>query len=460
MKLVFIIPRGEVLRNFVYSGILAQLKEQYELHLISIVPNDTLKDELTELADEFHVLEEKKLSYGHGYLIDLLDLAHNRYLWSEAAKVRWNMRDVEAKGIAAKVKRTANKLFARALATDKRLRALENYILKKASGEPAVQYYQDLLEKIQPDLVFNGSHVHSKNAYPIVQAARILGIRTGTFLFSWDNLTSQGRVLPPYDRYLAWNTAIKEDLLRIYPSLQPKQVHITGTPQFTFHFNPDFHEDKATFLKRIGLASHERYVLYSSGMSHHMPYETEVAELLADILKDIDPNLRLVIRTYAKDRADVFEELKERRKDIIIPEVRWEKNHQTPLQEDQYFFTNLLRHCELGVNVASTISLELCMLDKPAINIGFNPPNRDIYPYDYTRFYNFDHYKPIVDSGAVTVASSPENLREVLLQYLEHPAINQENRRKLIEHFFDIKQGTIAAHFESVSQNVIAAMSS
>ena len=165
------------------------------------------------------------------------------------------------------------------------------------------------------------------------------------------------------------------------------------------------------------------------------------------------------MRTYAKDPADVFDQLKKKRKDIIIPEVKWEKNHKTPLQEDQHFFTNLLSHCELGVNVASTISLELCMLDKPAVNIGFNPPNRDIYPYDYTRFYAFDHYKPIVDSGAVTVASSPENLREVIVEYLDKPEINQENRLKLTKQFFDIEHGTVAEYFESVSDNVVAAMS-
>ena len=164
----------------------------------------------------------------------------------------------------------------------------------------------------------------------------------------------------------------------------------------------------------------------------------------------IDPNLKLVIRTYAKDRADVFTELEQRRTDIIVPEVKWEKNFFTPLEEDQIFFTNLLRHCELGVNVASTISLELCMLDKPAINIGFNPPERNIYPYDYTRFYAFDHYKPIVESGAVSVVPSPEELKNTIVKYLENPSWNADKRAALIEKFFE---GNIK---EEINNNVIA----
>lgn len=459
MKLVFIIPRGEVLRNFAYTGILEKLKELYEIHIISIIPNAQLKTYLQNLSDHLYELEDIPLTYRHKYMIATLDLAHNRYLWSEAAKVRWNMRNVEAKGLTSKVKRAINKGLARTLATDSRLRFLERYLLKNAKHEPAIQHYQDLLQKIKPDFVFNGSHVHSKNAYPIMQAARLLNVKTGTFLFSWDNLTSQGRILPPYDHYLGWNQAIKQDLLGIYPTIPTENIHVTGTPQFTFHFNPKFQESRTEFLEKLGLQPHEKYVLYSSGMSNHMPYEPEVAELLADLLPSIDPNLKLVIRTYAKDRADVFKELEQRRTDIIVPEVKWEKNFFTPLEEDQIFFTNLLRHCELGVNVASTISLELCMLDKPAINIGFNPPERNIYPYDYTRFYAFDHYKPIVDSGAVTVVYQVENLREVLVNYLSKPETHRENRLNLMKQFFDIKDGTVAEHFESVSDNVVAAMS-
>ena len=230
-------------------------------------------------------------------------------------------------------------------------------------------------------------------------------------------------------------------MLRIYPTLEDKQVTITGTPQFAFHFDKKHHLPRNEFLQELGLQADEKYVLYSSGMSHHMPYEPEVAELLADQLAEINPKLKLVIRTYAKDRGDVFESLKNRRADIIIPDVKWEKNYQTPLEEDQRFFTNLLLHCELGVNVASTISLELCMFNKPAINIGFNPPGRDIYPYDYTRFYEFDHYKPIVESKAVSVAKSPSHLQELLEKYLENPQWHADYQKTLIKNFFECRQG-------------------
>lgn len=458
-KLVFVIPRGEVIRNFAFSGILKELKEQYELHLLSVIPNTALEEYLRSQSDYFYELRPKNFSYLHRYVLGLLDLAHNRNLWSEAARVRWNMRDTEAKGVFPNFKRGINKLLARMLANNASLQFLEKIALRLASREKGVRKYRQLLEQIKPDLVFNGSHSHAQIAYPVVQAARLLHIKTAAFLFSWDNLTSQGRIIPPYDYCLAWNESIRNDFLRIYPHFSHDRVFVSGTPQFVFHFMEENRMPRKAFLESLGLQATDRYVLYSSGMSNHMPYEPEVAELLADILKEIDPTLKLVVRIYAKDRADVFEGLKQKRPDILIPEVKWEKNYQTPLIEDQKFFTNLLLHCELGVNVASTISLELCMLDKPAINIGFNPPGREIYPYDYTRFYAFDHYKPIVESGAVAVVESPEELKLEIIEQLGDPESLKEQRTKLLKMFFGESftkggEAQIAKMKESISKLV------
>ena len=36
-------------------------------------------------------------------------------------------------------------------------------------------------------------------------AAKSLGIPTATFIFSWDNLSSKGRIAAPFDYYLVWS---------------------------------------------------------------------------------------------------------------------------------------------------------------------------------------------------------------------------------------------------------------
>lgn len=436
--LLFVISRGEVIRNFVYSDIAKQLKKDYHLIFFSVFPNATLQSYLKDNCDELHELEALQLNYAQRLLHEIIDLAHNRYLWSEAAKVRWNMRDAEATSFFEKFTRAIKKLVVLPLANNRALSLLEKLDLKLAANNKQVKSYRDKIKKIAPDLVFNGSHSHSKIAYPLLQAARLQKIKTAAFLFSWDNLTSQGRVFPPHDYYFAWNDKIRQDLMNIYPSTNKAHTFVSGTPQFSFHFDPKNFKPRLEFLQELGLAEKDRFILYSAGMSNHMPFEPEVAERIADIIYKTYDDIKLVIRTYAKDRYKVFEPLKKRRKDILFPEVKWEENFQTPLLEDQVFFTNLLYHCELGINVASTISLELCMFDKPAINVGYNPPGRDIYPYDYTRFYSFDHYKPIVDSSAVKVVASEVEMETAIATYLAYPTTDSTSRKKLIDDFFEL----------------------
>lgn len=437
-SIVIILPRGESIRNFVYSGIIAQLRKENTITLVAVKPNEAIWQLLKDNADELLELKDSKFRYWYGLFFDIYDLAHNRYMWSEAAKVRWEMRDAESKTLYSKLARVIKKGLASLLANQTSMKALEKVDSYLASRDASVKQWLDYFNDKKIDLVFNTSHSHARNALPVVYAANKLNIKTSTFLFSWDNLTSQGRVIPRYDNYFAWNTKIKEDFHKIYPHIKKDSVMVSGTPQFIGHYQEDKHLTQEDLKKQLGLNAEESYFLYSSGMSHHMPFEPYVVARIADILKSIGPQYRLVVRTYAKDRYDVFDTLKTERPDIIIPEVNWEKNYQTPLPEDQIFFSSLLKHCIGGINVASTISLELCMFDKPAINVGYNPPGKDIYPYNYTRFYAFDHYKPIVDSRAVQVAADEDEMKAFLIEAIENRKKYSQERRNLIHDFFEL----------------------
>ena len=94
------------------------------------------------------------------------------------------------------------------------------------------------------------------------------------------------------------------------------------------------------------------------------------------MLKDIElpQPPQLVVRVYPKDTTNRFNYLKKTRDDIVFPSIPWEKNYQTPLAEDAVLLLNMIKHCDVGINIASTLSIELFFHDKPVINIGYNPP--------------------------------------------------------------------------------------
>jgi hypothetical protein len=173
-------------------------------------------------------------------------------------------------------------------------------------------------------------------------------------------------------------------------------------------------------------------------MANHVPGEPVIVENIAAMLREIPGTARpqLLVRVSPKDRTGRFDQLKQRAKDILFPEVPWEAAWLTPKADDGYLLVNSLRHAAVGINVGSTISLELCMFDKPVINVGYNPPGLDISPVDIPRYYNFDHYRPIVESGAVMLARSEGEMRELLIEALDNPDAGSDNRRKLINSMF------------------------
>lgn len=437
-RIVVILPRGEAIRNFVYSGMLRELRREAEITLLSVIPSEDLRDSLENEADTLTELRPVATRRGVGYLFDLVNMAHGRWLWSEAAKHRWRLRDLEARTPIARAKRRIQKALCWPFANRRGVELLATAHGAASRWLRTTDEYVDLLRRIRPALVFNGSHVHSHLAVPVVEAARWLGIPTAAFIFSWDNLTSQGRILPPYDHYLVWNESLRDQLIQLYGSVDPECVHVTGTPQFDFHFRPDFRVDREAFCRQVGADPARPIVLYTTGMANHMPGEPIIVERIAEMLgrmTQLGPP-QLLVRVYAKDRTGRFEDLRRRRRDVLFPLIPWESAHLTPRPEDSSLLTNMLHHCALGINVASTVSLELCMFDKPALNIGYNPPGFGPVPVDYVRYYDYDHYRPVVESGAVSLARSEAELEVLVRQALVDPGRSSAARHALLRTFF------------------------
>jgi hypothetical protein len=436
--IVCVFPRGEAIRNFAYAGALEALQEQCGCAVLSVKPNEEIWQHLAKRCSDLRLLEEFNERYPVRILREVLDLAHGRWLWSEAAQERWRLCDSEAVTVSQKVKRWGKKVALAPLSNRAGLNLLSRTERAASRVLSPTSHYLTLFREWRPSLVFNASHVHSRNAIQAVQSAQWLGIPTATFIFSWDNLTSQGRVLPAYDYYLVWNEPIKQQLLDIYRFIRPEQVFVTGTPQFDSHFHPEYYWSRENFCRHVGADPKRPIVMYATGMPNHMPGEDQIVEGIADMLKEM-PEFgppQLLVRVYAKDRSGRFEPLKRRRPDILFPEVPWEPNWLTPLPEDLPLWTNTLRHCALGINVASTVSLELCMFDKPVINVGYNPPNVPESQLSYARYYRFDHYAPVVASGAVRLAKSPAEMSDLLRQALENPLEDAGMRKNLLQQMF------------------------
>lgn len=437
-NVVAIVPRGEVIRNFVHSGCFEKIAESCDLSLLTVVQGTAISKATGQAYATQYSLDPVVECWPVRFQREILDMAHGRWLWSAAARERWRIRDLEARSMRDKAVRLVKKVVAMLFANPLGLRVLSRSERLSSRIFMTVDQYADFYRSIRPSLVFNGSHIHSAIATPAVQAAQWLGIPTATFIFSWDNLTSQGRILLPYDYFLVWNESLRQQLIEMYPWIKPENVFVTGSPQFDFHFRPEFYWSREKFCEEVGADADRPVVLYSTGMANHMPLEPEIVESIADLLLEYPEKGRpqLLVRVYAKDRTGRFDDLKKRRRDILFQKVRWDAEWLTPTPEDSFALVNALRHASVGINIASTVSLELCMFDKPVINVGFDALEQNDREMRNALFYSYEHYRPLVESGAVQVAYSIEEMRILLRDELREPQKSQGERRQLIDQMF------------------------
>ena len=235
-----IIPRGEAVRNFLYSDTLKELVKDAKVTLLSVVDDDEFIGRYKQAVGKIIRLRRYKEHKFVLLLRAIIAEAHFLWLGSEVAKNHWETRVAKASTLGIKLKHFFTDKFFYALANRRTLEALtaiEQYMTWRLKPN---NDFVSLFKELKPNLVFNCSQVHGPAAELPLVVAHELGIPTAGFIFSWDNLTSCSRITAPYDYYLVWHKKMKRQLISIYPFIKEAKVFCTGTPQFDFHFKSDF----------------------------------------------------------------------------------------------------------------------------------------------------------------------------------------------------------------------------
>src|SRR6185436_10472264 len=107
-----------------------------------------------------------------------------------------------------------------------------------------------------------------------------------------------------------------------------------------------------------------------------------------------------------------------------------EGSNVDPSRDNRLHLANTLKHSDVIVNVASTIAIEAAILDTPVVNIAFDGNDEKPFLDSSRRFYQYTHYKPLVDIGAVRVAPSTAALVSEVAAYLADPARDHAGRAR------------------------------
>ena len=445
-NIVIIIARGEAVRNFVYSDFLKSLSHNYHITLLTNIIHPDLVKTAKPYVQTFLPLKVYRENKFVILFREILHSAHYRWIWTEAVKYYWGRHNERVKNkpkerIKLKIWRTFGYFFANRFMLDigTEIERWLSYYFRPTN------YFDSLYKLIQPQIVFNCSHIHGVAADLPIRVATGLGIKTAVFLFSWDNLTSRGRIFPNYNRYFVWTTKIKSKLLELYRGrIKWDQVHVSGTPQFDFHFKPELKWTKEKLSEKLGLNTSRPFILYTTGMASDFPFEDKIVDNIIKFIKSYEgvPKPQLIVRTYVKGTSNEMLNIAKKYSndnDIFFPEVMWDKKWTMPYKEDVELYSNILRHITVGINTASTVSLELMIFGKHAINIGFEPPGSDLPSWTrFSRHVDYEHYLPVVRGGGVKVAKSMDDLFNLIIEGLKSNGEQKIIQRRFLSQIFGL----------------------
>lgn len=441
MKCVVLLPDGVGVRNFLLGGFAERQAAEGEVHVLHQIPPAVLPRYQTELNGtvrwhEFSSYQETPVSFVLRYA-----LMYAQMHWVNTKSMRYRMRSPMKGSWRTRAGDRAARALGKAAAFPRGIQTLSRWHVAAVGRRPDVKKWRAFFEEVQPSVVFC-SHQRPPTILPVILAARECGIPTATFIFSWDNLTSKGRIAAPFDHFLVWSDLMRTELLRYYPDVRPEQVHVVGTPQFDPYADPSLRWSREEFFARIGGDPARRLICYSGNNLQNGPEDPEHVRTLMTFIRSgrIRGNPQVVVRPAPVDDGSRYAAVRREFPELLFQQPAWENpfkggwDHVLPLPEDVPFLANLIHHSDLNINFGSTMTLDFAVHDKPVVNAAFDlstPPPFGIPSYEF--LMQFEHYRPVLELGSSRFARTPDELADHVNHYLENPAIDREGRRKLVD---------------------------
>jgi hypothetical protein len=451
--LYVLVPDGVGIRNFVYGSFLRDAVAVFDVtvcHFLSPLMLDEIRSQIPPEASN-GVCWRSLVPYQESMLISLLRYtmayAHmciNRtgammYMFTRPVRGSWRR----------KLLHRTTKFLGWFLAYHSAVTLLEEKLIRAVEISGQTKHYEDEFAMTKPAFVFC-SHQRPPTVLPILAAAKKVGIPTGTFIFSWDNLTSKGRMVAPFDYYFVWSAMMRDELLRFYRNIRPHRVFIIGTPQFDPYADPSLLKSREDFFREIGADPARKMICYTGGDDQTCPEDPQHVRMLMDCIANgsIAGNPILLVRPTPVDVTGRYDDIAHSNRSVLFLQPAWKAGRKDdwtdviPLYKDVVFLANLTQHADVNINIPSTMTLDFAIHDTPVVNIAYDVATRPVFGVSmWEHIRRFEHYLPVVELRAARIAMNRTELVLHVNAYLKDSSLDRDGRRKLVEHEVGIAVG-------------------
>jgi hypothetical protein len=187
---------------------------------------------------------------------------------------------------------------------------------------------------------------------------------------------------------------------------------------------------KDDFFLRHNLDPSKKYICYSGDDITTSPNDPIYLEDTAKAVIDLNKKgyaLGIIFRRCPVDFSDRFDQVLEKYKDVIVSiDPKWEKtgnvwNSVLPTKDDMFLQMNTIAHCEMVVNLGSSMVFDYVAFEKPCAYICYDIPNAYEKNRSVADIYDFVHFRSMPSKNAVLWIKSPDALVEIIIQGIEQP---------------------------------------
>jgi hypothetical protein len=441
--LVLLVPDGVGFRNFVFGKFLSEASKMSSIHLFHLMEDENLPHEAAKGNNSvsWHKLLpfiDRPMPF---FLRQTLMAAQRSWVDTPPNRaalnqpVRGSIRRRSAIGLARRL--------GRATASPKWMRLVERAHSSVVGRSNEVAHFRRVFQAIRPNVIFSSNQNPLFVIAPVL-AAKQLGIPTATFIFSWDNLSTKGRIAAPFDHFLVWSEHMKRELRHFYPDVPEDRIHVIGTPQFEPYADKTLLWSRAEFCRRVGANPGKQLICFSGGDAEVSKADHLHVRTLMQLIRsgEVRGNPQVLLRPAPSDRADRYDSVRRDFPELIYAPPAWVRAKSpygeyfglTPSAEDVQILANLTHHADLNINFASTMTLDFAIHDKPVINVVFevaDPPLFGMSMWEFVR--GFGHYDPVVELGAARFAHTVDELKDHVNAYLSDPSLDRAGRSRFVD---------------------------
>ena len=459
MRLLLIVPDGVAVRNYLYSEFINELQAKgVEVMLYQQISNAALEEikkvhpKLSEIKSIPYFIEKPVARLLRESLAYARLLYNSKKLKNPTIMGFWNRNQ---KSLKQKLLYRLAEVLGTVFSWNyKLILKMEKLYDREISQDAILKKMDEDFRQFNPDSILN-LHQRSPLCAPIVLAAKKRNIPISTVIFSWDNVP-KARLISRYNTYLVWSEIMKDELSQLYPEINKESIQIVGTPQFEFYFDEKFLKSKEDFFTEFGLDLNKKTVCFS-GNDLSSPYEANYFEDICEAISKIEEKERpqVLFRRCPVDKSNRFDSVLQKYDEFVFSvDPDWRNEDELvgsfatiyPAYQDIALLVNTVKHCDVVINLGSTMVFDFAIFNKPCLYLNYNPVVNSVFKVEMS--YEFQHFKSMQGLNPVGWINSKEqivdSIKEALLKPDEVVKDKQLWFQKVVHHPLDQASNRIA----------------